>query len=232
MSLTLASRTGFTINAKADSSADIFIYEDIGDGWMGGISAKRFADDLNALGKLDTLNVFVNSPGGSVFDGEAIYNVLKRNSARVVMNVDGLAASIASLIVMAGDEINIAANAMMMVHNPWTLVAGSADDLRATADMMDKLRDGLIATYAARTKTDAAKIGDMMTAETWMNADEAVALGFADKKSEEMKVAAHFDMTKFNFKNVPPHLAAGPSIPSLRDRIADGMMFVRQQRRL
>lgn len=224
-------RKGFTIVAK-DKSADVFLYEEIGDGWMGGISAKRFADELNALGKLDTLNVYINSPGGSVFDGNAIFNTLKRNSARVVVSIDGLAASIASIIAMAGDEISMAANSMMMIHDPWTLVAGSAADLRATADMMDKVRETLLNTYADRTGFDSGKISDMMAAETWMTADEAIAMGFADKKTEELKMAAHFDLSRFK---KAPKLAASvagpvPSEPSIRDRIADLQLTNRKLR--
>lgn len=224
-------RKAFVIVAK-DKSADVFIYEDIGDGLMGGISAKDFADNLNALGKLDTINVYINSGGGSVFDGVAMYNVLVRNSARVNVRIDGLAASIASVVAMAGDEISIAANGMMMIHNPWTLTAGTASDLRTTADRMDRVRDTLIDTYAARTKQDRASVGKMMDGEKWMNADEAVALGFADKKTQELKFAAYYDLSRFkNAPTIQPN-PAEPAKPEagLRDQIADAQLAVYQLR--
>ena len=108
---------GFEIKCKG-TMADILIYEDIGDGWLGGISAKTFADELKKLKNLTQLNVRINSPGGAVFDGLAIYNTLKKHKANVTVSIDGLAASIASVIAMAGDQITMAENALMMIHDP------------------------------------------------------------------------------------------------------------------
>src|SRR5690606_20024488 len=108
------------------------------------------------LGRVETLNVFINSPGGSVFQGQAIYNILKRQKARVNVYIDGLAASIASVIAMAGDTIFMPKNAMMMVHNPWTFSIGNAQDLRKEADTLDKIRETLIEAYLS-------KAGDALT---------------------------------------------------------------------
>ena len=177
----------YEILAK-DNSAEITIYDDIGAGWFGGISADDFAKDLKALGKVDTLNVYINSAGGNVFDGVTIYNTLKRNPAKVVVNVDGLAASIASIIAMAGDEIIMAENAFMMIHDPWSVAAGSADDMREMADTMDKVRGQLLDTYVKRSGTDETVISDMMTAETWLTASEAQEYGLADTVGESLQI--------------------------------------------
>lgn len=196
-------KKGYDIKAKG-KEADIYIFEEIGDGWMGGISAKRFADDLKAAGDLVQINLHINSPGGSVFDGIAIYNTLKKNKALVVVDIDGLAASIASIIAMSGDEIRMAENAMMMIHDPWTVAAGSSADLRETADMMDKVKETLITTYARKTGLDDDEISDLMAAETWMTADEAVERGFIDSVSEEAKLAACFSPDRLAaYKNTP-----------------------------
>jgi ATP-dependent Clp protease protease subunit len=96
----------------------------VGEGWFGGMSAKTFVTELQKLGKVDVINLHINSPGGSVFDGVAIYNSLKSHPARIEVDVDALAASIASVIAMAGDEIRIAENAMMMIHDPTGVAIG------------------------------------------------------------------------------------------------------------
>jgi ATP-dependent Clp endopeptidase proteolytic subunit ClpP len=230
------SKPGYGMRA-ANKTADIFIYEEVGDGWLGGLSAKRFADDLKALGKLDTINLFVNSPGGSVFDGVAIYQQLKRNPARVVAHVDGLAASIASLIVMAADEIKMASNGLMMIHNAWTVTAGNAVDLREQADVLDKVDRELTATYANRTGVAVETVSEMMAAETWMTADEAVEHGFADSKTEELRIAACvFDLSKLGFKHAPkmsaPVIEPKPEPePSVKDQIVDWMNYTREMRK-
>jgi ATP-dependent Clp protease protease subunit len=193
--------------AAKDGVGEIFIYDDIGSGFFSdGVTPKSFADDLKALGAVRTLNIFINSPGGSVFDGVSIYNQLKRHSARKNVFIDGIAASIASVIAMAGDEISIAANGFMMIHEPWSCACGNASDLRRTADQLDKINDSIIDTYAARTPTPENVIADMMAAETWMNAEEAVEHGFADQITEEVQIAAHFDLSQF--QNVPEDVAA------------------------
>lgn len=226
------SKPGFAIRAGA-KSADVYIYESIGDGWMGGISAKRFADDIKALGKLETINVFMNSPGGSVFDGWAMYSTLKRNSARINVQVDGLAASIASLVAMAGDEITMADNSLMMIHNAWADVRGDAEEMRTTADLLDKISGQLMDTYAARSGNERDLVQQMMAEETWMTADEAMANGFCDCKSQESRMAAcAFDLSRF--KNAPQDVVVkapqSASEPSLTDQIASGYLYLQKRR--
>lgn len=195
------------LNKASEKTGDIYIYDVVG-GWDG-TSARQFATDLNALGKLDTLNVFINSPGGSVFEGVAIYNTLVRNRAKKIVQIDGLAGSIASIIAMAGDEIIIAKNGYMMIHNPFAMAIGYASELRAVADRLDKMRETLLETYVDRSSSTAKQIGDWMDAETWLNAEETVAAGLADKVSAvEVALAAlaKYDLTKMNFRNVPKNV--------------------------
>ncbi len=199
------SRKKFRMAAK-DGVGEIFIFDDIGEGFFSdGVTPKSFAEDLKALGAVRTLNVFINSSGGSVFDGVAIFNQLKRHSARKVVFIDGIAASIASVIAMAGDEINIAANGFIMIHEPFTMAFGTAAELRKTADQLEKINDTIINTYAARTGTSENIIADLMAAETWMNAEEAVELGFADNITDEVQIAA-IDLSQF--QNVPQSASA------------------------
>ena len=154
-------------NAK-NQKAEILIYEDIGDYWSG-VTAKGFNDELKALGDISEINVRLNSGGGNVFDGIAIYNTLKNHKAKVNIHIDGLAASIASIVAMAGDTISMAKNGFMMIHDPWIMTAGTAQDLRKTADTIDGVREQLLDTYIRRTGGDREQISDMMSAETWMN---------------------------------------------------------------
>ena len=188
-------------------TADILIYDDIGqDFWGGGISAKQFTDDLKALGNVTTLNVFINSYGGSVFEGLTIYNQLVRHPATVNVSIDGLAASIASVIAMAGDQITIAENAMMMVHKPYGGGIGTADDLRQVADALDKTESTIVKTYAARSGQGEASVQAMVNAETWLTAEEAIENGLADAIGEAKKMAAYADLSKYNYANVPARL--------------------------
>lgn len=198
----------YTINAKADKdSAEILIYDEIGpDFWGDGMSvgAKQFREDLKALGEIKVLNVRINSPGGDVFDGTAIYNTLRSHKAKVVVHIDGIAASIASVIAMAGDEIIAPANAMMMIHNPSGMAMGTAADFRKMADALDKVAESIVAAYA-RTGQEKDKLFALMEAETWMTAADAAEMGFVDTVTEEARYAANFDFLK-RFRNAPEWL--------------------------
>lgn len=216
---------GYEIKAKV-SEAEIWIYEEIGAGWFGGLSAKQFADDLKALGKVEKITVRLNSPGGDVFDGIAIYNILKSNPARVTVNIDGLAASIASVIAMAGDEITMAENALMMIHEAWTIAMGNAGDFREIADRLEKVNGVIRDTYARQSgdKASADTITGLMAAETWMTAQEALDYGLIHSLSVSLDMAAHFDLDKYKFKKNP--LAARvPMQPDPAESDKPGPMF-------
>jgi ATP-dependent Clp endopeptidase proteolytic subunit ClpP len=189
-------------------TAEIYIYEDIGAGWFGGISAKSFSEEMKKIKDAEQLNIYINSAGGDVFDGLSIYNQIKRHSGKKHVEIDGIAASIASVIAMAADpgELLMASNAMMMVHNPWGLVMGYADEMRSYADTLDKVRESILTTYASRDGVDEGAISDLMDAETWLDAEQAAEVGLVDTVSEEKQMAAHVDLSKFGYKNVPKEL--------------------------
>jgi ATP-dependent Clp endopeptidase proteolytic subunit ClpP len=185
----------YEIKNATDDAADLFIYDVIGEDWWtgGGVTAKQFAKDMQAL-KTATINLHLNSPGGNVWDGQAIYNALIGHPAKVTTFVDGLAASIASVVAMAGDRIVMAENALMMIHDPWAATTGTAGDMRKMADTLDKVKDTIVGVYARRTGLHEDSVSELMTAETWYTADEAVTAGFADEAGAAMKLAACFDV--------------------------------------
>lgn len=199
----MAERQWYSIKAAADR-AEVFIYEQIGEDWWTGegVTAKAFAADLAAL-KVGHIDLRVNSPGGSVFDGQAIYNAIKRHPARVTAYIDGLAASIASVIVLAADEVVMADNALFMIHNPWGCAQGGADAMRQYADLLDKVRETILSVYRERTGLDDATLTAAMDAETWFTADEAQTFGFIDRIGPGLKLAACFDINACNFRNLP-----------------------------
>ena len=195
-------------NAQGAAVAEIRIYDEIG---FWGTDAKTFIAQLDtAAANAAEVIVAVNSPGGDVFDAFAIYNALRRYAGRVTARVDGVAASAASLVAMAGDRIVMPENAMLMIHNPWTVAAGSAADLRATADMMDKARDGILAAYRSKSGQSDEDIVAMMDAETWLTALEAQALGFCDVIEEPVRLAASTKAVELlaRFKNPPEPVKA------------------------
>jgi ATP-dependent Clp protease, protease subunit len=209
----------YRISAKG-SEAEIYLYGDVGESWFGGVTAKQFADDMKALGSVGTINLRINSAGGDVFDGLAMYRLLVEHKARVVSHIDGLAASIASVIAMAGDEIRMSESAQMMVHNAWGLAMGDAETMRTMAGLLDTTSNSIRDVYAARTGKPSGDIKSLMDAETWMTAAQAVDLGFADSVSENLRIAAHFDPLKHKFRNAPKTLTATPNADAMRDRLA------------
>ena len=197
----------FNMKAKG-KKAKMYIYQDIGENWFGdGLTAKKFIDSLNALGDdVDHIDAHINSRGGSVFDGLAIYNALKQHKASVTVYIDGLAASIASVIAMAGDKIIMPANSMMMVHNVWSCVCGDHRDMRKTADDIEMMTKSIITTYVARTGQNKTQITELLNSETWLDADQAKELGFCDEVDESSQMAAMAGIDLSIFKNTPRHL--------------------------
>ena len=194
-------RSWYSIEAKAGKDEiDLFIYDDIG---IWGVSANEFVKELRDV-DAKTINLRINSPGGSVFDGFAIYNALKKHDAKVVTHIESLAASIASIIALAGDEIQMADNAFYMIHNPLSGIYGDAEAMRQRAVMLDKITDSLIKTYTDKTGLAIAEIKQYMDDETWFNAEEAKEAGFIDSITDEEEVDAGFDLSIYN--NVPQHV--------------------------
>jgi ATP-dependent Clp protease protease subunit len=196
---TLQGKKFWQFKAKGNNTGDLMLYGDIADAtwWGDEVTPKDFKADLDGLGNISDLNVYINSGGGDVFAGQAIYSMLKRHNATVNVYVDGLAASIASIIAMAGDKVIMPKNAMLMVHNPWTGGMGNANDFRKLADDLDKIGESLIAVYQDKTGMDKEKIIELLDAETWMTAEEAVANGFADEIEEDKQIAASINDKTF-----------------------------------
>ena len=189
-----------------DKKGEIYIYEEIGEVW-GGLSAKSFLEAVKSIGKVELLDIYINSPGGNVFDGIAIYNQLKRFDAKKIVHVDALSASIASVIMMAGDEIRIAKNAQVMIHDPWGICVGTSEEMRQSALALDQVKETIVQTYVDRTKQSKEKIEKWMSAETWMTAQTAKENNFVDFIEEEEADIndMSFNLLK-NFKNVPEQI--------------------------
>lgn len=167
--------------AEADEPATISIYDVIGmDWWTGeGVTAKRVAAALRSIGE-GPVTVNVNSPGGDMFEGLAIYNLLREHPGEVRVKVMGVAASAASVIAMAGDRIEMGLGSFLMIHDAWGMVVGNRHDMTTAAATFAEFDGAMAEIYAARTGLDAAEVAGLMDAESWINAGTAVEKGFAD----------------------------------------------------
>lgn len=186
---------------REDARAEVAIYDEIG---AYGVSAKGFLAELGALPEGTPVDLRLNSPGGSVFDAVAIHNAIQRHAGIVTVWIDGIAASAASYVAMAGDEIVMPENAFLMIHDPAGLVMGTAEDMRAMAEALDKVKGSLVSGYAAKSGRTPEEVSALMAAETWFDASDAVAQGFADRLIEPVRIAAAFDIGRF--RNAPPVL--------------------------
>lgn len=208
------SREWCRINAQAGAATEIMIYDVIGSYWME-TDAQSIANQIKDL-DTDEIVVRLNSPGGDAFDGIAIMNALRAHSATVTVRVDGLAASAASVIAMAGDEIVMGEGSQMMIHEAWLYTSGSADYLRSEADRLDKMTDSITSLYARRAGGEFDEWRALVAAETWFTADEAVAAGLADRVGtsapDSGAPAAAFNLSHFRFAG-RDH-APAPRIPS------------------
>lgn len=195
----------FRVSAAAGDATVIELFDDVFP-W----EAKRLLGEIRgAKGK--SLELRINSLGGDVFGGVAIYNALARHKGTVSIEVDGVAASIASIIAMAGDRVRMGEGAWMMIHEPHAGMHGTAKDLKATAELLDKVRDSMADIYARRTGQTKEALLAMMAAETWIPASEAVELGFADATNGIAKLAARVEPGRYS--NAPPELMARAEAP-------------------
>lgn len=209
---------GLRIENKTAEEATVYIMDEIS--WWG-ITADELIKEIDGI-SAGTIHLRMNSPGGSVFDGTAIYNALKQHSAKVIVHVDGLAASIASVIAMAGDEIVMGEGSFMMVHLPWSIMIGTAEDFRQEADLLDKVGGSIAQIYKGKSGKELDEINQLMADETWMTAEEAVEMGFADridkKKDDEDKknqAKTLFDLSVF--AKVPDALKENKGAPTVRE---------------
>jgi ATP-dependent Clp protease protease subunit len=190
----------YEIRARA-TGAEVAIYDEIG---AYGVSAKGFLAELGALPQGTPIDLRINSPGGSVFDAVAIHNAVKRHEGTVTVWIDGIAASAASYVAMAGDEIIMPENAFLMIHDPAGLVMGTADDMRAMAEALDKVKGSLVQGYATKSGQAPEIIAALMAAETWFDAKDALDAGLATRIAAPVRIAARFDIARF--RNAPPAL--------------------------
>ena len=186
----------YSIKNKAGKTADVYIFDEIG---LWGVTAKDFIEDVKDLDSTP-INLHINSLGGDVFDGMAIYNILKKRTAKTTVYIEGIAASIATIISMGGDEIIMAENSLFMIHNAWSGAMGEAEDMRKTADLLDKIGDELKGIYMKKINISLDELSNMMDSETWLSANEALEYGFIDSVSDAIKVAAKYNVSKF--KNI------------------------------
>lgn len=191
--------------AKKAAALDLFIYDVIGDSWYG-ITAQMVQQAIKDAGDFTSITMHINSPGGDCFEGTAIYNIVRQQKVPVTVIVEGLAASAAFTIAMAGDTIKVGDGTMMMLHNAWTYAIGYACDLRQTADLLDKVSDNMAEIYSKRSSLSIGDVQALMDAETYLSPDEAIAKGFATEKldgsAEETDAAAAsatktFDLAAF-----------------------------------
>ncbi len=193
----------YSIQAARRGVANIDMYGDIG--WE--VSAAEFKRELAAFGDLSLIDLHIHSPGGDVFEGMAIYNLLVNHPARVEVTIDGLAASMGSVIAMAGDTIIMPENAMMMIHRPWSMSMGDADELRRNAALLDKVEGNLVSAYVKKSGLSDDEVRDMLAAETWFTGSEAVERGFADQLAEPLTAAASLNTNRMKeFSHMPKQL--------------------------
>lgn len=225
-------RAWFSVKAKTGNAAEVFIYDEIGVGWFGGgVDPLELLKEIDALGlgPGDELTVRINSPGGSFTDGNAIYNNLRSSKAKVITRVDGVAASAASIIAMAGDRVEMPSNAMLFIHNPWMLAMGDANAMRKAADDLEHMKNNATGTYMrkAGAKLKREQLSEMLDAETWLSAEDSVKYGLADVVDEPVRAAAlaQFDFAALGFP-VPDAIA------KVKETLATDMQRRREQLRL
>lgn len=188
------------LKGEANSPARLTVFDEIG---FWGVQAKDFVSQLNSV-EAKEIVVEINSPGGDMFAGVAMYNALRASGKEITTKSMGVAASAASIVFMAGDKRVMPKNTFLMVHNPWTFAAGNADEMRETADTLDKFGEQMRATYAARTGLSDEKLAEMLGKDTWLTADEALADGFATEVVEEVEAQAKFSLER---AELPEHVA-------------------------
>jgi ATP-dependent Clp endopeptidase proteolytic subunit ClpP len=207
-------KTWYAISAKADTSqTEISIFDEIG---FWGISAKQFISDLKNVPANHQIVLRIHSPGGEVFDGNAIANALKRHPGGYVAQIEGLAASMATVISLGGQPVKMAENGFYMIHNPWGMAVGDAADMRDQAELLDKIQTGIVNAYAAKSGQTPEQIQQWMDSETWFTAQEAKDAGFVDEITDPVQMAASANQFSrlAKFKNAPANLTTPENVMS------------------
>lgn len=218
---------------KSTKEGEVSLYGDISStSWWGDeVTPTQFKQDLDALGSVKKLNIYINSLGGDLFAGQAIYSMIRRHKAKKTVYIDGLAASAASIIAMAGDTIIMPHNSMLMIHNCLTIAMGNANDFRKLADDMDKIGESIVSVYTDRTALLESEVKQFMDDETWFTAQEAVDYGFADEIEEGKEVAATIDggflmlnnikVDASRYKNMPEIKTQEPQAPQTNPQLIE-----------
>lgn len=198
-----ASARKFEVVAKTDTNeVDIFLYDAIVSSeaeaeWWGGVAPESFVKAVYAVDKNTTINLRINSPGGSVFAARSMEQALRDHKGKVIVHIDGLAASAATFIAMAGDEVIMSKGALFMIHKAWTGLWGNADDLRKEAELLDKIDGTLADTYADKTGKSVDQVAAWMAAETWFTSAEALEQGFATSIAESEAKAGAWNLSAY-----------------------------------
>ena len=209
----------YALSSKpALKQTEISIFDEIG---MFGISAKQFISDLQAVPADHSILLKIHSPGGEVFDGNAIFTALQRRG-NVEVQIEGIAASMATVISLAGSPVKMSANGFYMIHNPWGSAVGDSSEMRKQAELLDRIRQNMVNAYAAKSGQEPALIESWMDAETWFTAEQAQAAGFVDEITDGMALAASANFRALaKYRNAPANLTAlalqmeNPSAPEI-----------------
>ena len=209
------------VKNEEEKTAELILYGSIGsDEYWDDISDKVFKQDIENLGDVENITLHINSPGGSVFSAVAIANTLKNHKAKVTANIDGLAASAATIITSACDTVRMPKNALFMIHNPITFAYGNNQEMQKTVEMLDKVKNSIIETYLSKTKTDKETLSELMDNETWMDAETAKEYGFVDEIVNE-EVGKEFVENKLIINNMAFDISKFKNFRKAKDTVID-----------
>ena len=204
-----------------EKTAELILYGSIGsDEYWDDISDKVFKQDIENLGDVKNITLHINSPGGSVFSAVAIANTLKNHKAKVTANIDGLAASAATIITSACDTVRMPKNALFMIHNPITFAYGNNQEMQKTVEMLNKVKNSIIETYLNKTKTDKETLSELMDNETWMDAETAKEYGFVDEIVDE-EVGKEFVENKLIINNMAFDISKFKNFRKAKDTVIE-----------
>ena len=200
--------SSFFLKEKDKKYAELVLYGDIGESfWGDGVTLLDVSNALKEFGAIDKLDIRLNSFGGSVFEGIAIYNRIKQLKADKTVYIDGIAASIASIIALAGDKVVAGEGAHLMIHKPWTYASGNSSELEATIHTLDSIEEEMISIYSRKTKLGRTELKNLLSKETWLRGQALVDYGFADEVIEGVEAVAtgrgRVDVFSSIYRNVP-----------------------------
>lgn len=192
---------------QREREATVYIYDIIGEDWLGGISAREFVPQLQAL-DVDVIHLRINSPGGDVFDGRTMATAIKQHPAKVIAHIDGHAASAATYVALAADEVEISAGGFFMIHNAWTLALGNAADFEQTAEVLRKVDGSIVDDYERKTGASREQLEAWMAATTWFTAEEALDNKFVDRIADAPAAKNQWNLAAYD--NAPAALLNNP----------------------